>query len=284
MIAIQSRSLTESAEALLQTLHRDARPEPAASAMAVPVDADALTPPPSALHRRAGPEGPVTDGRYDHSLAEFPAFRFGKRRRGPDELIRFTDTVTAPNCPEKSLARTWTVYPSARWGYGGATTQATLFDLHQIWKVQGFRGTRIYFGDTAQPLPVPAPRQEPLDARLHTPSPRSRHPVRLRVRLHECLLGSGEPHLRRHARVAPVHRLVRGDARTGGRSAGGAALRLRGAERDLREDRPGARILRHRFRQRVLPSAAPDRAAPGAVSVEDVRVAGAPSPARSGAL
>ena len=145
MIAIQSRSLTESAEALLQTLHRDARPEPAASAMAVPVDADALTPALGSA-QESGSEGPVTDGRYDHSLAEFPAFRFGKRRRGPDELIRFTDTITAPSCPEKSLARTWTVYPSARWGYGGATTQATLFDLHQIWKVQGFRGTRIYFG------------------------------------------------------------------------------------------------------------------------------------------
>ena len=137
--------MTESAGALLQELHRDARPEPAASAMAVPVDADALVPPLGSA-QESGPEGPVTDGRYDHSLAEFPAFRFGKRRRGPDELIRFTDTIAAPSCPEKSLARIWTVYPSARWGYGGATTQATLFDLHQIWKVQGFRGTRIYFG------------------------------------------------------------------------------------------------------------------------------------------
>ena len=140
MTAVQARPLTESAGAL----HRDARPEPVASPMAVPVDADALVPPLGSA-QESGPEGSVTVGRYDHSLAEFPAFRFGKRRRGPDDLIRFTDTVAAPNCSEK-LVRSWTVYPSARWGYGGATTQATLFDLHQIWKVQGFRGTRIYFG------------------------------------------------------------------------------------------------------------------------------------------
>ena len=140
MTAVQPRPLTESAGAL----HRDARPEPAASPMAVPVDADALVPPLGSA-QESGPEGSVTVGRYDHSLAEFPAFRFGKRRRGPAELIRFSDTIATPNCSEK-LVRSWTVYPSARWGYGGATTQATLFDLHQIWKVQGFRGTRIYFG------------------------------------------------------------------------------------------------------------------------------------------
>ena len=88
----------------------------------------------------------LTDARYDHSFAEFPAFRFGKHRRGADELIRFTDTITGPDSDEESLIRTWTVYPSAKWGYGGATTQALLFDLHQIWKTQGFRGTRIHFG------------------------------------------------------------------------------------------------------------------------------------------
>ena len=86
------------------------------------------------------------DARYEHSLAEFPAFRFGKRRRGRDDLIRFTDTITAPDSDSEPLPRTWTVYPSAKWGYGGATTQALLFDLHQIWKTQGFRGMRIYFG------------------------------------------------------------------------------------------------------------------------------------------
>ena len=86
------------------------------------------------------------DTRYDHSLAEFPAFRFGKRRSGSDNLIRFTDTITVPGSNHERLERAWTVYPSARWGYGGATTQALLFDLHQLWKQDGFRGTRIHFG------------------------------------------------------------------------------------------------------------------------------------------
>ena len=84
--------------------------------------------------------------RYDHSLAEFPAFRFGKRRRRPEELIRFSDTIAGPGPNQERFERQWTVYPSAKWGYGGATTQALLFDLHQIWKDQGFRGTRIHFG------------------------------------------------------------------------------------------------------------------------------------------
>ena len=87
-----------------------------------------------------------THARYDHSLAEFPAFRFGKRRREPEEVIRFTDTIAGPIPGEDRLKREWTVYPSAKWGYGGATTQALLFDLHQIWKDEGFRGTRIHFG------------------------------------------------------------------------------------------------------------------------------------------
>jgi len=82
--------------------------------------------------------------RYDHSLAEFPAFRFGKRRRQSDDLIRFADSISGPR--GQRLERSWTVFPSAKWGYGGATTQALLFDLHQIWKDQAFRGSRIYFG------------------------------------------------------------------------------------------------------------------------------------------
>ena len=97
--------------------------------------------------KEGGASVSAVHARYDHSLAEFPAFRFGRRRRsGPDELIHFSDTIAAPNSAHQRLVREWTVYPSARWGYGGATTQALLFDLHQIWKTQGFRGTRIYFG------------------------------------------------------------------------------------------------------------------------------------------
>ena len=102
-------------------------------------------------HRADGEHGiasePGIHARYDHSLAEFPAFRFGKRRGGKHgDLIYFSDTIAAPGRSGERLEREWTVYPSAKWGYGGATTQALLFDLHQIWKTHAFRGTRIYFG------------------------------------------------------------------------------------------------------------------------------------------
>jgi hypothetical protein len=94
--------------------------------------------------QRPGDDDRPDHARYDHSLAEFPAFRFGKHRRRSDDLIRFTDSISGPY--GQRLERAWTVFPSAKWGYGGATTQALLFDLHQIWKRQGFHGARIYFG------------------------------------------------------------------------------------------------------------------------------------------
>ena len=119
-------------------------------------------------------DGPPPEGgdradqaRYDHGLAEFPAFRFGKRRRTAEEILSFTDSIKAPNGGR--LERSWTVYPSAKWGYGGATTQALLFDLHQVWKEQGFHGQRIYFGTLRRlyQLQHPGKNPAPLDyARL----------------------------------------------------------------------------------------------------------------------
>ena len=84
--------------------------------------------------------------RYDYGLAEFPAFRFGTRRRrdNPTDIIRFTDTIRPSG--ESPIERQWTVYPSLRAGYGGQSTQALLFDLHQVWRDDAFKGTRIYFG------------------------------------------------------------------------------------------------------------------------------------------
>ena len=124
---------------------------------------------------RARPsDPPIDDGpdpsahtRYDHGLAEFPAFRFGKRRMQSEELLRFADAISGPR--GQRLERSWTVFPSAKWGYGGATTQALLFDLHQVWKEQGFHGSRIYFGTLRKlyQLQHPGKNPAPLDyARL----------------------------------------------------------------------------------------------------------------------
>ena len=101
--------------------------------------------------------------RFDHGLAEFPAFRFGKRRRSSTDLITFTDRIRGPS--GEPVERHWTVYPSSKWGYGGSTTQALLFDLHQLWKEQGFRGARIHFGTLRRlyQLQHPGKNPAPLD-------------------------------------------------------------------------------------------------------------------------
>ena len=145
MESLKPKSLGKTANELIQRLQLSAEHPPQADATAVS-DGSARGLVSDSAEEGRGP-APTAHARYDHSLAEFPAFRFGKRRRrGTDELIQFTDTIAAPNGTQPRLVRQWTVYPSAKWGYGGATTQALLFDLHQIWKAQGFRGMRIYFG------------------------------------------------------------------------------------------------------------------------------------------
>ena len=143
------KSLTGIADAVLQSLHLEGEDTQASNGAGVPADDDGKG---DRVDDHARPEDgarsvPAILARYDHSLAEFPAFRFGKRRGGKHgDLIYFTDTIAAPDKAGERLVREWTVYPSAKWGYGGATTQALLFDLHQIWKTNGFRGTRIYYG------------------------------------------------------------------------------------------------------------------------------------------
>jgi len=122
---------------------------------------------PAAETHAGEPLETADSARYDHGLAEFPAFRFGKRRMQSEELIRFADSISGPK--GQRLERSWTVFPSAKWGYGGATTQALLFDLHQVWKEQGFHGSRIYFGTLRKlyQLQHPGKNPAPLDyARL----------------------------------------------------------------------------------------------------------------------
>lgn len=81
--------------------------------------------------------------RYDHGLAEFPAFRFGRRRRSVTDRIEYADTIRGVD--GKPLERRWTTYPAVE-GYGGSTTHTLLFHLHQLWKEQCFAGQRITFG------------------------------------------------------------------------------------------------------------------------------------------
>ena len=140
------KSLTQTAEGLFQGLRDEGGNPQVSDGSGVATRADGEGHHDGHRENHAA-QVPAMQARYDHSLAEFPAFRFGKRRgRKHGDLIHFTDTIVGPDRTGKRLVREWTVYPSAKWGYGGATTQALLFDLHQIWKTHGFRGTRIYYG------------------------------------------------------------------------------------------------------------------------------------------
>lgn len=106
----------------------------------------------------AGPAGPEPEpgekgsvaGRgdgpacYDFDLAEFPLFSFAKRPpRDPHAPITYADAIRGKD--GRPVPRTWTAYPG-RLGVGGATAHALLFDLLQLYALQGGRGSRIYFG------------------------------------------------------------------------------------------------------------------------------------------
>ncbi|MBX9580839.1 MAG: hypothetical protein K2X87_11075 [Gemmataceae bacterium] len=99
---------------------------------------------------RPSPE-PPTDagdpppGRYDFDLAEFPLFSFCKPRlaaRGRAPLA-YADTITGRY--GKPVARSWAAYPGP-FGVGGASAQALLFDLLQLYWEQGATGSTIQFG------------------------------------------------------------------------------------------------------------------------------------------
>lgn len=131
------------------------RPKPAATAKP-----KTETKKPAAEDRpKAGPN----HTRYDHGLAEFPAFRFGtRRRRNSNEKIEYTDTIRGPK--GEPLERRWTTYPAIE-GYGGSTTFSLLFHLHQLWKEQAFAGQRITFGTMCSLFQRIYPEEHPNDLR-----------------------------------------------------------------------------------------------------------------------
>lgn len=91
----------------------------------------------------AVPKSP--NGRYDFDLAEFPIFRFGKpnlSKHGRDPLV-YSDTIQGKD--GRPVTRTWKAYPGP-FGFGGASAQALLFDLLQLYAEQGGRGSQIQFG------------------------------------------------------------------------------------------------------------------------------------------
>jgi len=88
---------------------------------------------------------PLPGGRYDFDLAEFPLFSFHTTRRAARarEPLGYTDTIAGHD--GTPVSRRWTAYPGA-FGVGGASTQALLYDLLQLYLEQGGRGAQIQFG------------------------------------------------------------------------------------------------------------------------------------------
>lgn len=81
---------------------------------------------------------------FDFDLAEFPLFYFAKRPpRDIHAPLKYRDTIRGKE--GKPVVREWSCFPG-RLGIGGATAQALLFDLLQLYAEQGGRGTRIHFG------------------------------------------------------------------------------------------------------------------------------------------
>ena len=133
--------------------------------------------------------------RYDHGLAEFPAFRFGTRRdrQRTKELIQFNDTIRSPT--GERIERKWTVYPSAQHGYGGRSTHALLFDLHQVWQEDGFKGHHIHFGTLNKLYQRREPDRPASQAGYNRMRRDPEHPLRLLVFMLGILLGTSYPNV-----------------------------------------------------------------------------------------
>lgn len=88
--------------------------------------------------------------KYELTLAEFPVFILSKRGVPQVKVIEYRDTILGKG--GKPVERVWKVYPDSQHGFGGASTQGTLFELFQIWRDQGFQSRRITFGTVYQIL------------------------------------------------------------------------------------------------------------------------------------
>lgn len=86
----------------------------------------------------------VTRSKYEMNLAEFPfAFLTTKIPTGTDAL-EYQDTIVGRD--GKEIQRRWRIYPHPKYGFPTPSTQATLFELFQIWAQTNFESSMISFG------------------------------------------------------------------------------------------------------------------------------------------
>lgn len=86
--------------------------------------------------------------KYELTLAEFPIFILSKGGRPAVQVIEYQDQIKGKG--GKLVDRHWRVYPDSKYGFGGPSAQATMFELFQIWKDQGFEGRVVNFGTISQ--------------------------------------------------------------------------------------------------------------------------------------
>jgi hypothetical protein len=78
------------------------------------------------------------------NLAEFPlAFLTTKIPKGTDAL-EYQDIIVGKD--GKEIQRRWKIYPHPKYGFPTPSTQATLFELFQIWAQTNFESSVISFG------------------------------------------------------------------------------------------------------------------------------------------
>lgn len=82
--------------------------------------------------------------KYELTLAEFPTFPVAKSKPDATKPRVFEDTITGKD--GESIRRIWMVIPHGTLGFGTPSTHATLFEILQIWKEEGFAHQYIQFG------------------------------------------------------------------------------------------------------------------------------------------
>lgn len=88
-------------------------------------------------------KSPIPKSKYEFNLAEFPVTILSKRLPQGLKVIEYQDTIIGKD--GQVIPRKWKVSPSAEYGFGSNQALATLFELFQIWKEQGFKIPAIRF-------------------------------------------------------------------------------------------------------------------------------------------
>ena len=89
-------------------------------------------------------DAPSPKTKYEMSLAEFPVAFLSTRIPEDTKSIVYEDEIAGKN--GQPVKRRWEIFPHATLGFPTPSTQATLFELFQLWSEQNFSSPDIQFG------------------------------------------------------------------------------------------------------------------------------------------